>query len=128
MIVYFAFNAPKVSIGSVFAWDGNFDLLWIGIVVAVSAFVGFESPTTLGGEAYKPFVSVPRAITWTPILTGVLYLLAATAQDVALSGAPLDITASSTPLSDLFSRLPLCTPQSLTWELRHRGLRARSHL
>lgn len=104
MIVYFAFNAPKVSIGSVIAWDGNFDLLWIGIVVAVSAFVGFESPTTLGGEAYKPFVSVPRAITWTPILTGLLYLLAATAQDVALSGAPLDITASSTPLSDLFSQ------------------------
>ncbi|MFE5709034.1 APC family permease [Rhodococcus koreensis] len=104
MIVYFAFNAPKVSLGSVFAWNGNFDLLWIGIVVAVSAFVGFESPTTLGGEAYKPFVSVPRAITWTPILAGLLYLLAATAQDVALTEAPLSITASSTPLSDLFSQ------------------------
>ncbi len=104
MIVYFAFYAPKVSLGSVFVWNGNFDSLWIGIVVAVSAFVGFESPTTLGGEAYKPFVSVPRALTWTPIVTGVLYLLAATAQDVALNEAPLSITASSTPLSDLFSQ------------------------
>ncbi|WP_427005465.1 APC family permease [Pseudarthrobacter sp. H2] len=104
MIVYFAFYAPKVSLGSVFVWNGNFDSLWIGIVVAVSAFVGFESPTTLGGEAYKPFVSVPRALTWTPIVTGVLYLLAATAQDVALNEAPLNIKASSTPLSDLFSQ------------------------
>ena len=74
------------------------------MVVAVSAFVGFESPTTLGGEAQRPFVSVPRAITWTPILAGVLYLLAATAQDVALRGAPSDVITSPTPLSDLFTR------------------------
>ncbi|WP_227007919.1 APC family permease [Pseudarthrobacter sp. AB1] len=104
MVVYFAFNAPQVNLGSVFAWNGHFDSLSIGIVVAVSAFVGFESPTTLGGEAQRPFVSVPRAITWTPILAGVLYLLAVTAQDVALKEAPSDITGSSTPLSDLFSQ------------------------
>ena len=104
MVVYFAFNEPNVNLGTLFAWNGHFDSLSIAIVVAVSAFVGFESPTTLGGEAQKPFVSVPRAITWTPILAGVLYLLAATAQDVALRDAPSDITASSTPLSDLFSQ------------------------
>lgn len=102
LIVYFAFNAPKASVENVVVWNGNFDSLSIGIVVAISAFVGFESPTTLGGEARKPFISVPRAITWTPIATGVLYLLAVTAQDVALNAAPANITASSTPLSDLF--------------------------
>ncbi|MET3144166.1 MULTISPECIES: APC family permease [unclassified Arthrobacter] len=104
MLAYFIFHAPKVSIQSLFVWTGNFDVLPIGIVVAVSAFVGFESPTTLGGEAHRPFVSVPRAITWTPILAGVLYLLAVTAQDVALKGAAPSIAASSTPLSDLFSQ------------------------
>jgi amino acid transporter len=104
MVVYFVFNAPTVSLGSVFAWNGHLDSLSIAVVVAVSAFVGFESPTTLGGEAQRPFVSVPRAITWTPILAGVLYLLAATAQDVALRGAPSDVTASPTPLSDLFTQ------------------------
>lgn len=103
MIVYLAFTAPKVSVGSLFAWDGDFDALSIGIVVAVSAFVGFESPTTLGGEAYKPFVSIPRAVTWTPLVTGVLYLLAVITQDLALQEAPINITASSTPLSDLFA-------------------------
>jgi amino acid transporter len=104
MIVYFAFNAPSANLGSAFAWNGNFDALPLGIVVAVSAFVGFESPTTLGGEAQRPFVTVPRAITWTPILMGVLCLLAVTAQDAALKDAPLNIAASSTPLSDLFSQ------------------------
>lgn len=103
MTVYFAFNAPGFSLGNVFVWNGNFDALPVGIVVAVSAFVGFESPTTLGGEANRPFVTVPRAITWTPILMGVLCLLAVAAQDAALKEAPLDITASSTPLSDLFA-------------------------
>ncbi|TLM83734.1 APC family permease [Pseudarthrobacter sp. NamE2] len=104
MIVYFAFHSPEVNLGPVFQWNGNLDLLSVGIVIAVSAFVGFESPTTLGGEAQKPFVSVPRAITWTAVLAGVLYLLAATAQDLALRNAPASVTASPTPLSDLFSQ------------------------
>lgn len=104
MIVYFSLNAPTVSFDSVFAWSGDSDSLWIGIVVAVSAFVGFESAATLGGEAHKPFISVPRTLTWTPVLAGTLYLLAAISQDLALAEAPLAIMTSSTPLSDLFAQ------------------------
>ncbi|AMM34503.1 transporter [Sinomonas atrocyanea] len=108
MIVYFVLNAPKASFTSELIWNGNIDSLWLGTVVAVSAFVGFESPTTLGGEAYKPFINVPRAITWTPLVTGVLFILAAAAQDLALKEAPSSIRASPTPLSDLiFSTSPL---------------------
>lgn len=103
MISYFAVKAPKTSFSSELVWNGNVDSLWLGIVVAVSAFVGFESATTLGGEAQKPFINVPRALTWTPIVTGVLFVLAAAAQDMALKEAPADIRASSTPLSDLIS-------------------------
>jgi amino acid transporter len=103
MAVYFAFNTPRVSFGSVLGWDGRLDGLAMGIVVAVSAFVGFESPTTLGGEAHRPFLTVPRAITWTPILMGVLCLLAVAAQDVALKEATADVAGSLTPLSDLFA-------------------------
>lgn len=103
MTAYFLLTAPAIDVSNVFLGDGHFDSLSIGIVVAVSAFVGFESPTTLGGEAYRPFVSVTRAVTWTPVVTGVLYLFAVTAQDIALKGAPPNITSSSTPLSDLFS-------------------------
>ena len=90
MIGYFAFKAPKVSLRSELVWNGNTDSLPLGIVVAVSAFVGFESATTLGGEAHRPFVNVPRAITWTPIVTGVLFVLAETAQDIALKEAPVN--------------------------------------
>ena len=103
MIVYFALRAPKASFTSELIWNGDLDSLWLGTVVAVSAFVGFESPTTLGGETYKPFVNVPRAITWTPLVTGVLFILSAAAQDMALKEAPSSIRSSSTPLSDLIS-------------------------
>lgn len=104
MIVYFALSAPKTSLSAELVWGGNLDSLWLGIVVAVSAFVGFESATTLGGETYKPFINVPRAITWTPIVTGLLFVLAAAAQDMALKEAPSSIRTSSTPLSDLLSQ------------------------
>jgi amino acid transporter len=104
MIVYFVVRTPAVSLQKALTWDGHLDALAIGVVVAVSAFVGFESPTTLGGEAHRPFVTVPRAITWTPILMGALCLLAVAAQDIALKEAPAKVAASSTPLSDLFSQ------------------------
>lgn len=103
MTIYFVLVAPDIDVSHVFLGDGHFDSLSVGIVVAVSAFVGFESPTTLGGEAYRPFISVTRAVTWTPVVTGVLYLFSVTAQDIALGEAPPSITSSSTPLSDLFS-------------------------
>jgi amino acid transporter len=104
MIAYFALNTPTLNFENPFLWEGDQDVLWIGIVVAVSAFVGFESATTLGGEAQKPFISIPRTITWTPILAGTLYLLAAITQDLALHDAPTSVRDSSTPLSDLFAQ------------------------
>lgn len=104
MVVYLVVTAPNADLGRTFTGNIGWDALPIGIVVAVSAFVGFESPSTLGGEARRPFVSVPRAMIWTPVVTGVLYLLAVTAQDIALRGAPTDIASSSTPLSDLFAQ------------------------
>lgn len=104
LIVYFGFHPSELDLGNLFAGNGSLDSLPTAVIVAVSAFVGFESPTTLGGEARKPFITVPRAITWTPVLMGVLCLLAVTAQDAALKGASPEITGSPTPLSDLFSQ------------------------
>ncbi|ERI35632.1 APC family permease (plasmid) [Arthrobacter sp. TES] len=104
MVVYLIVRAPDADPGQVLTGNIGWDALPIGIVVAVSAFVGFESPSTLGGEARRPFVSVPRAMTWTPVVTGVFYLFAVTAQDIALRGAPTEVASSSTPLSDLFSQ------------------------
>ncbi|MDF3280998.1 MULTISPECIES: APC family permease [Gordonia] len=74
----------------------------LNIVVAVSAFVGFESATTLSAEARRPFRSVPRTLMWTPPAAAVIYLLAVTSQSVAMAGAPERIRESPTPLAALF--------------------------
>lgn len=72
------------------------------VVVAVSAFVGFESATTLSAEARRPFLVVPRTLRWTPVMAAVIYLLAAITQSVAMFDAPRSVLTSSTPLASLF--------------------------
>ncbi|MBJ8343796.1 APC family permease [Antrihabitans sp. YC2-6] len=82
-------------------WDGDFQTLAVGVVVAVSAFVGFESSTALSGEAQQPFLSIPRTIRWTPVAAAAIYLIAVPVQAVALYAAPESVRSSSTPLVEL---------------------------
>jgi amino acid transporter len=70
-------------------------------VVAISAFVGFESSTTLGGEARNPFSTVPRTLRWTPVAAAAIYIVAVPVQAVALYGAPDSVRSSSTPLVEV---------------------------
>jgi amino acid transporter len=47
----------------------------VGMVLAIFAFVGFESAGSLGQEAKDPAKSVPRAILWSAGIVGVFYLI-----------------------------------------------------
>jgi amino acid transporter len=76
----------------------------VGVVLAVSAFMGFESAATLGVEARRPLVAVPRALLWTPAVAGVLFLAAAMAQVVLLRGAPLEVLTGPVPVTELAER------------------------
>jgi amino acid transporter len=52
----------------------------VGMVLAIFAFVGFESAGALGQEAKDPARSVPRAILWSCGIIGVFYLIVVYAQ------------------------------------------------
>ena len=52
----------------------------VGMVLAIFAFVGFESAGSLGQEAKDPAKSVPRAILWSCGIVGVFYLIVSYAQ------------------------------------------------
>jgi amino acid transporter len=52
----------------------------VGMVLAIFAFVGFESAGALGQEAREPAKSVPRAILWSAGIVGVFYLIVVYAQ------------------------------------------------
>lgn len=56
------------------------------LLLSIVAFVGFESAGTLAREARNPFVAVSRAVRWTPLVLGALYLFASSMQTPALLG------------------------------------------
>jgi amino acid transporter len=89
-------TAPPAATGRL-----SIDAVGLGVVLAVTSFVGFESAGTLGVEAKRPLVSIARAMRWLPLALGVLYLVAVTAQVATLAAAPLDIWRSPTPVADL---------------------------
>lgn len=91
------------SFSSAMSFDGDLRGLALSVVVAISAFVGFESSTTLSRESRQPFRVVPRAIFYTPVFASVLYLLAVPVQAMALEGAPLAVLDSPTPLVELLA-------------------------
>lgn len=76
----------------------------VGVVLGVTAFMGFESAATLGVEARRPLVAVPRAVLWTPAVAGVLFIAAVAAQVVLLRTAPLDVLTSPVPVAELADR------------------------
>lgn len=72
-----------------------------GAVVALTAFVGFESAATLGVESVAPLRNVPRAITGTVLISGAVYVLAAVTQVSGFHAIGLDLAASASPVNDL---------------------------
>jgi amino acid transporter len=73
--------------------------LVVGMVLAIFAFVGFESAGALGQEARNPARSVPRAILWSCGAVGVFYLIVAYAQVYGFGGAAF--AKASAPLPQL---------------------------
>jgi amino acid transporter len=80
----------------------------VGMVLAIFAFVGFESAGALGQEAKDPARSVPRAIIWSCGIIGVFYLIVVYTQiygfgDAAFAktSAPLPQLASVVGLGEL---------------------------
>lgn len=76
-----------------------------GAVLAITAFVGFESSATLGVEARSPLKNIPRAIMWSVGVAGVFYLIAAYTQ--IAGAAAIGGTTSVALLDELASRFGL---------------------
>jgi amino acid transporter len=70
----------------------------VGMVLAIFAFVGFESAGSLGQEARDPAKSVPRAIMWSCGIVGVFYLVVVYAQ---VYGFGASFGKASAPLPQL---------------------------
>jgi amino acid transporter len=69
----------------------------VGMVLAIFAFVGFESAGALGQEARNPSRSVPRAIMWSCAAVGLFYLLVSYAQLYGFGAAAFGKTSAPLP-------------------------------
>jgi len=73
----------------------------IGIVLAIFAFVGFESAGSLGMEAKDPYKSVGRAIVGSAIFVGTLYVIVSYSQTLGFQPTNGGYAKSSSPMPDL---------------------------
>lgn len=92
------------------AWDPSqfaltelpFQGVAAGMVLGILGFVGFSSADALGREARNPYTAIPRAIMWSAVGVGFLYVFAAYTQ-VAILGDGLG--ASANPLEEISSKI-----------------------
>lgn len=71
------------------------------LVLAMFSFVGFESATTLGGEARNPLHTIPRAVIQCAILAGVFFMLCSYSEVLGFRGEAGKLSESTSPLHHL---------------------------
>jgi amino acid transporter len=79
----------------------SFSALGPAIVLSMFSFVGFESATTLGGEARNPLHTIPRAVLQCAILSGVFFMLCSYSEVLGFRGESAKLSESTSPLHHL---------------------------
>ena len=69
------------------------------IVICIFSLVGFESATTLGGEAKRPLHNVPRAVIWSLLITGAFMVFMSYIEVFATNHMGQSLSSFSTPLT-----------------------------
>jgi amino acid transporter len=81
-------------------------------LLAVFAFVGFDSIVNIAEEVHEPKRTLPRAIFLTLALATVLYMLVVWVAVVAVP--PAELAASQAPLALVFERLTGASPRTMS--------------
>ena len=68
------------------------------LVLSIFSFCGFESATTLGGEAREPLRTIPRAVLQCALLSGVFFMLCSYAEVLGFRGEASELSGSTSPL------------------------------
>jgi amino acid transporter len=101
MLVRFGFH---IDLEQMRLKGASISALGPALVLAMFSFVGFESATTLGGEARNPLRTIPRAVLQCAILAGVFFILCAYSEVLGFRGQSASLSDSTSPLHLLASR------------------------
>jgi len=69
----------------------------LGVMLAIFSFVGFESATTLGSEARNPLKTIPRAVIFSALLSGIFFLVCVYGEVLGFRGSPVSLGDSAAP-------------------------------
>lgn len=75
--------------------------LIVGVVLAIFAFVGFESAGSLGMEARNPYRTIGQAILTSCLVVGLFYVVVSYSQTFGFEGTKGGFAKSAAPLPDL---------------------------
>lgn len=75
--------------------------VFLGITLAVTAFVGFESGASLGAEARNPRKAIPRVIMFTAACAGAVYIFATYTSLLGFQQIGAPIVESASPIDEL---------------------------
>jgi amino acid transporter len=70
-------------------------------VTAGGTFVGFESAATLGDEAKRPKVNIPRALTWSVVSLGIVFTFLAYVEVLGFHSSSTPLNESESPMTVL---------------------------
>jgi amino acid transporter len=76
----------------------NFSSLGPALVLSIFSFVGFESATTLGGEARDPLRTIPRAVLQCGMLAGIFFMLCSYSEVLGFRGESANLSETTSPL------------------------------
>ena len=75
------------------------------LVLSMLSFVGFESATTLGGEARDPLRTIPRVVLQCAILSGAFFMLCSYSEVLGFRGESGRLSDSTSPLHLLAAKV-----------------------
>lgn len=102
LVVIGFFTVKGVSDPAQTSLEGvNFEQLRIGLVLAFFSFVGFESATVLGAEAKAPRSLIPRAVIWSVVSVGILFVISAFALTKVFHGVEPGLATAEAPINVL---------------------------
>ena len=77
--------------------------LSFAVVITIFSLVGFESATTLGGEARNPLKTIPRAVIWSLLLTGAFMVFMSYVEVFAPAIPRMTLASITAPLNTIAS-------------------------
>ena len=100
-IIVLIHNGFKIDFAQATLKDVSPTSIRIGLVISFFSFVGFESAASLGEEAKKPLSTIPKAILYSAIFVGIIFVIFSYTEVLGFIGSTVKLNEAEAPLNTL---------------------------